>query len=286
MKKTMKQTYNSIFRLGVETLNNSDIDDAEFDARCLLEHALGIDTSKFFIIRNDVADSSVIEAYKSLLHRRCSGEPLQYILGKWEFYSNQFFVGEGVLIPRPETEILVDEAIRYLNKNPEAVVVDFCSGTGCIAITVAKLFPNAEVYAVEKYDEAYSYLLKNIKLNDVKNITTVKGDIFNKNVLSGIKPDLILSNPPYVRSADISDLSCEVQSEPHTALDGGIDGYDFYRILSDYWFNECTSFGSAIILECAEDQGDKITEMLSVYSADTKIVNDFNGLQRIVSAYK
>lgn len=282
----MKLTVNDLFRLGVKTLNEANIEDAEFDARCLLESVLDIDTSKFFMTREETVDTELSEKYFKLINRRTIGEPLQYIIGKWEFYGNSFYVGEGVLIPRPETEMLVDEAKAFLSVNPSATVVDFCSGSGCIAISVAKLFPNAKVFAVEKYYKAYSYLLKNIASNRVDNVTAVKGDIFDKNILSDIQPDLLISNPPYIRSEDIKSLKKEVMREPHTALDGGNDGYDFYRVLCEYWFEKHLKSGSAMMLECAEDQGDTLKKMFSEKSLETKILNDYNGLQRVVIAYK
>lgn len=282
----MRTTVNDLFRLGVGKLHEAQVEDSDFDARCLLELVLDVSTSKFFMMRNETVDAEISQKYFELIERRCNGEPLQYIIGKWEFYGNSFYVGDGVLIPRPETEMLIDEAKKFLDNKPDAVVVDFCSGSGCIAISIAKLFPGIKVYAIEKYDAAYSYLVKNISLNGVSNVIAVKGDVFDKNVLSGIQPDLILSNPPYIRSEDIKKLEREVQSEPHTALDGGEDGYDFYHFLADYWFAEYLSSGTAIMLECAEDQGETLAEMLSVNSTNVKILFDYNGLQRVVIAFK
>lgn len=279
-------TVNELFRLGYKMLSESGIEDAVFDARCLIEHCLDISSSGFFIKQNEFVSQEKETDYLSLISRRCSREPLQYIIGKWEFYSNCFYVGKGVLIPRPETEMLIDEAKIILNEMSDATVVDFCSGTGCIAITIAKLFPNTKVFAVEKYDEAYSYIVRNIELNNVKNVEVIKGDIFDKNVLNNIHPNLIISNPPYIKSEDIFSLQPEVRTEPHTALDGGEDGYDFYKFLSDFWFNEYLQKGSLMLLECAEDQGDSIASMLSGLAKKTEVLYDFNGLQRVVKALK
>ncbi len=279
-------TVNALFRAGAKRLTDSGIEDADFDARCLVEHCLGMSSSDFFLNRNKIISKDKEEEYLELISRRCNREPLQYIIGKWEFYSNSFYVGSGVLVPRPETEMLIDEAKKILEQKPDATVVDFCSGTGCIAITIAKLFPSAKVFAVEKYDEAYSYIVKNISLNNVKNVNVIKGDIFDKEVLKDIHPNMIISNPPYIKSDDIISLEPEVRKEPHTALDGGKDGYDFYKVLSDYWFGEYLHEGDSMILECAEDQGDTISEMLSGYAKETEVLYDFNGLQRVVKAIK
>ena len=279
-------TINDLYRKGISELKSSDIEDAEFDARCLLELTLDIDTTRFFLIRSDIADEVIQNKYFELINERQNGIPLQYILGKWSFLDNEFYVGNGVLIPRPETERLVELAVEYLSEMSDPIVVDFCSGSGCIAIGIAKLMPHARVYAVEKYDEAFSYLERNIELNNVENVFAIKGDIFDKNVIGGISPDLIVSNPPYIRKEEITKLSVEVQNEPVTALDGGNDGLDFYRVLADFWLNDYLQEDSAMFVECGEDQGDYIEGLFSKYCEKSEVIYDFNGLQRIVTAFK
>ncbi len=279
-------TINEAYRTGVDILESNAVPDAEFDARCLLEFALGIDSTQFFITRSELIEPAKFQGYSELVKRRINGEPLQYILGKWEFMGNEFLVGEGVLIPRPETEALVELAKEYAADIEKPVIIDLCSGSGCIAVSIAKLIPNATVYAVEKFNEAFDYLTKNIALNKADDVIAVKGDVFDKGILKDVSADLIVSNPPYIRKADIKTLSKEVQCEPATALDGGEDGYDFYRFLSTYWLNEFLGNSGAMFVECAEDQGDYIAELFSEYADETEIIYDFNGLQRIVTAYK
>ena len=279
-------TLNDLYREGISILNSHDIEDADFDARCILQFLLNVNTTQFFLNRSESVDNETSEIYFKLIDARKNGTPLQYILGKWEFMGNEFFVGEGVLIPRPETEILVGLAEDYLKEKENPVVVDFCSGTGCIAVSIAKLFPKAKIFAVEKYDEAFSYLKKNIELNEVKNVFAVKGDIFDKNVIKGIFPDLIVSNPPYIKQNEIQNLSREVRNEPITALDGGSDGYDFYRFLADFWLDKYLPDTSAMFVECGEDQGDYIRKLFSEYSEKSEVVYDFNNLQRVVTAFK
>ena len=230
-------TVSDLLRTGTEKLKSVGIDDAEFDARCLAEYVLNYDS--FYLRLNGYVKVGVADAetYFDLLNRRINGEPLQYILGEWEFMGLPFKVGRGVLIPRPETEILVEFAIDFLKKKNAPVVFDLCSGSGCIAISVAKFCSDATVYAVEKSDIAFEYLEKNISLNGVNNVKAVKGDIFDKELLSGISPDLILSNPPYIRSNEIEGLQEEVKREPAMALDGGEDGYIFYRSLAKDWIH-------------------------------------------------
>lgn len=284
-KTVTAMTLSEICRQGADILEESGVENEGFDARCLIEHCLGIDTSKYMLVRSDKADIKTVNAFMSLIRRRATGEPLQYILGRWEFMDCEFFVGEGVLIPRPETELLVEFAKKFLKNKENPVVFDLCSGSGCIAVSTARAIPDAKVYAVEKFDEAFSYLGKNISHNGVKNVIAVKGDIFDGNLLKDIAPDLILSNPPYIRSDDIPYLQREVRREPATALDGGADGYDFYRVLASDWLQRLPK-GGAMAVECAEDQADEISQMFYLFRSRVNIINDLSGFPRVVTAAK
>ena len=280
-------TLNELYKKGCAMLTEASVEDAGFDARCLIEHTFKLSVTDFFLKRNDEISAEHEEIFLGYIKQRINGIPLQYIIGKWEFMSNEFLVGDGVLIPRPETEMLVELAADFLKNKKNSVVVDLCSGSGCIAISIAKLFPQAKVYAVEKYDSAFSYLLKNIDHNCVaENCFAIKGDLFDKAVLNGISPDLIVSNPPYIRTDDIVTLDLAVRNEPHTALDGGDDGYDFYRFLSEFWLGEYLKDGSMMLLECGEDQGTCISEMLRRHTDEVRVIYDFNNLQRVVAAKK
>lgn len=278
-------TVNELYILGKKKLSESGIEDFEFDSRCLLEFCMGFGTTEFLLSRNNAVDSESEKEYFRLIERRTAGEPLQYILGKWEFMGLPFYVGEGVLIPRPETELLVEFAVDFLKDKKNPIVFDLCSGSGCIAISVAKLVKNAKVFAVEKSSEAFSYLKKNISLNSADNVSALNGDIFDKNILCDVTPDLILSNPPYIRSGDINTLQREVRNEPVMALDGGDDGYDFYRELADSWLMRLSDSG-AIAVECAEDQTEAISEMFGRFGKNISVINDLSGLPRIVTAHK
>lgn len=277
-------TVNDLYRQGCEYLENAQTDNAAFDARCLLEKLMNVDTSQFLLKRGEEADAKLIADYLGLIRRRVSGEPLQYILGEWEFMGHTFAVGSGVLIPRPETELLVEFADKFLADKKSPVVFDLCSGSGCIAISIAKKYKKAEIYAVEKSSEAFSFLKKNVKINKIRNIEAVNGDIFDTNLLNGIKPDLIVSNPPYIKTSDIPLLQREVRHEPVMALDGGEDGYDFYKILTEIWLPRLNK-GGAIAVECAEDQADEISKMISSLGLNTEIINDLSGFPRIVIGF-
>lgn len=283
-KNLTKTTINELCRLGTQLLDESGRENAGFDARCLIEKALGTDTAGYMLRRSEFADTSLYNAYLGLIRRRATGEPLQYILGRWAFMDSEFLVGEGVLIPRPETELLVEFAADFLKGKKKPVVFDLCSGSGCIAVSVAKLFHEAQIYAVEKYDEAFSFLKKNIELNGVENVTAVQGDIFNEAVLSA-EPDLILSNPPYIRTDEIPLLQQEVRREPVTALDGGKDGYIFYDALVRLWLPKLKK-GGAMAVECGEEQADEISQMFFLARSRVDIINDLSGFPRVVTAVR
>ena len=278
-------TISELEKLGSQKLRASGKENSDFDARCLLEFVLNLNPTQYLLNRSEEVDSVCAEKFLSLVERRSNGEPLQYILGKWEFMGLPFYVGEGVLIPRPETEMLVEYALDFLKDKINPVVIDLCSGSGCIAISVAKHLPNAKVYAVEKSDLAFPYLKKNIWLNCVFNVSAVHGDIFDSTLLSDIKPDLILSNPPYIRSLEIASLQSEVRNEPSMALDGGEDGLIFYREIANGWLDRLGT-GGAIAVECAEDQTEDIIRMFSEKTQYAEAFNDLSGLPRTVTAIK
>ncbi len=278
--------------------------DARVDARELIRFAAG--------------DEDVL---KEALERRIGGTPLQYIIGEWDFYNCNFRVGEGVLIPRPETEMLVDDTLEYLraryqdasddatsmiykviygqrvrgeyvlDETSKAMILDLCAGSGCIGISIAKNFPSCKVMAVEKSPEAFEYLKQNIALNQVKNVVPLNDDVLlgcnNLVELTKGKFDVIVSNPPYIRTDELETLQEEVQEEPRMALDGGPDGLVFYRAILER-FLPLLRPGGLLLMECGEDQADDILKLLGeTPGVDFEKVykeKDFSGLDRAVGA--
>ncbi len=261
--------------------------DADFDAKCLLEYVFEIDRNQYFLKRFDTADEDKKEEFLSLIERHSSGEPLQYIIGKWGFMNGEFLVGEGVLIPRADTEILVENAVDFIKShNNVKTVYDLCSGSGCVGISIAMMCPDVQVFCIELSDSAFEYLQKNIALNNVKNVTAVKGDITKGyEFFCSEEIDVLVSNPPYIETDEIRTLSTEVQKEPFMALDGGADGFDFYRVIGEKWLQYMKK-GSLSAFECGETQAEKLAELYSDFSAETKIIKDLNGIQRVVSIIK
>ena len=256
-------------------------DCGDFEAMCIFNDVLGF--TKEQILFNNVQISSVHrDIIDDIINRRKNGEPLQYILGKWDFYDLTFSVGEGVLIPRPETEILVDFALEKLKDIKNPVIYDLCSGSGCIGLTIAKHRKDSKVYLLEKEENALKYLLKNKEDLKLDNVIVVNDDLFTVDLSFFPECDLILSNPPYIMSDEIADLQQEVHFEPLSALDGGADGYDFYRCLSERWSCKVKN-GGFMAFECGEDQSNHIIELFDGKYIESNIIFDFNNIDRVVT---
>lgn len=270
---TLKEAYD----YGVYFLSCNGVDEAEFKSLCLVCHLDGIKNSEFGQHRED---DVIMKRFADLLWRVKSGEPLQYVIGKWDFYESEFCVGKGVLIPRPETEELVELAVKAIKSIGKCIVYDLCAGSGCIGVSVAKVCPEASVYMIEKSADAMFYLLKNVE--GTANAKVICGDIKNTGDLK--KADVIISNPPYIKSDDIKFLQKEVLEEPVMALDGGIDGLDFYRIINDNWYNMLNENG-LLFLEIGEDQAEDIKTVLTNFK-DVEIIKDMYGNDRMVRAVK
>ena len=256
-------------------------ENSDFEAMCVFNDVLGFTKSQV-LLNNQTVTSNHKNIIDDMINRRKNGEPLQYILGKWDFYDLSFSVGEGVLIPRPETEILVDFALDKLRNIKNPVVYDLCSGSGCIGLTVAKHIKDAKVYLLEKEEKALKYLLKNKEDLKLQNVTVINDDLFTVDLSLFPECDLIVSNPPYIMTDEISDLQKEVLFEPVTALDGGTDGYDFYRCLSDRWCSKIKG-GGYIAMECGEDQSKYIVELFNAKYIESNIIFDFNNIDRVVT---
>ena len=212
-------------------LKNEDIESPKNKARMLLQTTLK--KSREYLMIYDTKEITLLEReqYIRNIKRLIAGEPLQYITGKQEFMKLNFLVTKDVLIPRPDTEILVEEVIEKAQNIPNPVILDLCTGSGAIAVSIAKYIKNSKIYAVDISPKVIEIAKKNAELNGVKNnIEFIQSDLFTK--IKNQKFDIIVSNPPYIETKVIKTLSKEVQNEPKIALDGGEDGLDFYRKIS------------------------------------------------------
>lgn len=276
--------WRALLKKGADILNSADIDDAEFDAYQLLLTFFDNSTSEYMLHCAEGVTKADENEYLGLIDRRLSGEPLQYIIGKWDFYNSSFFVGEGVLIPRPETEELVERCVELIRKNKYSVIYDLCTGSGCIGLSIAKECPDVKCYLFELYDNAFFYARKNLNEMNICNVQLINHDILRKYEGNVPSADIIVSNPPYIETEEIESLQSEVLREPITALDGGDDGLMFYRAIYSLWADRLNSNGY-FAFECGEKQTEDIIS-LSGSEYDSKSYKDMYGNDRFVFSQK
>ena len=247
------------------------------ETRLLLSHITGLSPSNLTINNTKPLDEPAIGAFLAAIHRRQAKEPLQYILGMWEFMGLPIITDPRALIPRPETELLVEEALQYIrNLGRRAKVLDVCTGSGCIAVAAAKL-ADADVTAIDISPDALALAQENAALNEV-DISFVQSNLFDR--LYPQTFDVIISNPPYISTAEIDYLQPEVQNhEPILALDGGIHGLDIYQRLIPTSLEYLTPTG-ALFLEIGPR--DVETIMLDAGYGIVRLIKDYAGLDRIL----
>ena len=274
-------TINEIYQSGLKLLENNNIENSKFEAQSLLQKAFSLDRVGFIIHKTDKADENCSHNFLNFIEKRISGEPLQYILGEWSFMGFDFKVGRGVLIPRDDTEVVVNLCIDFLENRTDKKTVDLCSGSGAIAVALDKI-SGAKVTAVEIDETAFSYLETNVKENN-SSVKPVMADALEIcDTFADGELDLIVSNPPYIKSADIETLQKEVQLEPRLALDGGEDGCDFYREIVSRWSRKLKK-GGALAFELGENQADAVKALMAEQGfSDFKISLDFGGVQRAI----
>lgn len=272
------------YRAGKRLLSAAGCDSPAFDAGCLFEKAFGLGRQERILRSAEAADPEETAAYLALARERAEGRPLQYILGEWPFLGLTLAVGEGVLIPREETELLVRTAAELLRGAGNPSAVDLCSGSGAAALGLASLLPGARVTAVEKYPAAFSFLRRNIERTGLSNaVSAVSLDVFDPAAARGFSGlDAVLCNPPYVRSGEIPALQREVRREPREALDGGEDGLRFYRALSRLWIPRLKP-GGVVAVEIGEDEAEDVCGLFSPLLEGVRVLRDFSGLERVVA---
>ena len=264
----------------INNLKENNIDEAHSKARRLLAFTLNV-PKEYLIINNEKELSKQdFEYYKNYITRLINGEPIQYIIGKQEFMGIEFNVNKDVLIPQPDTEILVEETIKIAKEYNKPKVLDLCTGSGAIAVSIKKYVPEAEVFASDISIKA----LQLAKINNIDNINFIESNLF-ENINNEF--DIIVSNPPYIRTEEIKSLSKEVQNEPLIALDGGQDGLDFYRDIIKQAHNYLKSNGK-LCLEIGDEQKDAITQILksNFNYTNIKYYKDLQGNDRVIIAEK
>jgi len=256
------------------------------ETEILFSELLGCDRLSLYLNHGTHLRKDQAAFLSGVLKRRVKREPLQYILGRTEFMGLEFFLTEDVLIPRPETEILVDSANKYITdikRNSRPIyILDIGTGSGCIAVSLAKLFPDAVIDATDISQEALKLARKNARLNGVS-INFMESDLFPGLQLRISRYDLIITNPPYVATQELKHLQPEVRREPVIALDGGRDGLAFYRRIIAQAPRYLKKDGF-LIMEMGFNQSNAIQDLIKINSKFDiiELVRDYNSIERVV----
>ena len=274
-----------ILKKEINNLKQNNIENSTLKAKILLANILNVKKEYLLIHSEEEIKQEDKIKYENCIKELIKGKPLQYITNKQEFMGLDFYVDENVLIPQPDTEILVEKTIEIAEKTQKNKILDMCTGSGCIAISLAKKINNTQIIAVDISNNALNVANKNAINNNVENkIKFINSDMFN-NIEE--KFDIIVSNPPYIETETINKLEIEVQNEPHLALDGGIDGLKFYKIIANNAFKYLNENGY-LLLEIGYNQQNSVTQLLQDIGKykDIETVKDLGGNYRIVIARK
>lgn len=266
------------------TLAAHGVPDPERDAAVLVSEALAVDTVAIYR-DNPAATRRARARLEEAVLRRCGREPLQYITGRVEFFGLRIGVGPGVLIPRPETELLVEEALRRLPGKGRLEVLDLCTGSGCLALALARNLPSARITGTDISAEAIRYARENARANGVKNATFLEGRLFEP--VGDALFDAIVSNPPYVESGQMQGLAPEVKDwEPRAALDGGADGLDFFRLILPGAAARLRP-GGLLIMEMGQGQAARVSALAEHSGLRVlAVLKDLAGIDRALTARK
>ena len=269
-----------VLRQATQTLSSQNIEEPRLEAELLLRHALGISQVQLYLRLDEEISSQDVAAFTALLERRLRHEPIAYVIEHKEFFGIDFYVDYRVLIPRPESELLVEQAIELGKGHPSLLIAEVGTGSGAIAIALALHLPQAEIYAIDLSPMALEVAALNSRKHKVADrVTLLEGDMLAPLPIS---VELIVANLPYVKDADLSGLTPEVRLfEPRLALAGGSEGLDeIGRLLSQT--RAKLKPGGAILLETASDQSQKVKKMAKSHFPETEaeLVQDLSGVCR------
>lgn len=270
-----------LIEYGKNTLNKNEVQDSSIISRILAEYILNFNRQEIIAnLDKEVKEEQRVRYYLALIEI-IQGMPIQYITNKQEFMKLDFYVDENVLIPQPDTEILVEKAIEEAKKIENVEILDMCTGSGCIGISIAKNIENAKVTLVDISKYAIEIAKKNALRNKVESqLTFIQSNMFEK---VEKKFDIIVSNPPYIKTDVIPKLDKQVQNEPHIALDGGKDGLKFYKIIIEEAQKYLKENGK-LILEIGYDQKEEVENLIKQSGQYKKIevIKDLSQNDRVI----
>lgn len=280
----MNDTIGSLLNLGTQRLIEKNIDTARLDSQLLLGKVLGKDKLYLMINNNEIVSEENKKEFLELISKRMEYMPIRYILGEIDFMGLDFYVEKGVLIPRSDTEVLVEEVLRMINEDESLDICDLCSGSGAIGISLAYYRKKINVDLIDYYDVPEKISKKNILRNCLEDrVKFIKSDLLNESIKLKKQYDIIVSNPPYIREEEIDNLMNDVKDyEPKTALSGGKSGLDFYERIVEESKNVLKKNG-ILAFEIGHDQGEEVSELMKVNSyKEVRIIKDLASLDRVV----
>ncbi len=276
----MSVTFGQIYHKAKQRLAEAGCESPAFDVIQLMDTVFHISREQLAVRGEEAVPEEMLDQFLHLVKRRAAGYPLQYLVGRWEFMGLPFQVGEGVLIPRADTEVLCERVLEFLKGKESPRVLDLCSGSGALAISIARFCPGAQVTALEKSADAMEYLGKNAQLNGVQ-VEMLEGDMLLDPPELG-KFDVIVCNPPYIPSYELETLPTELSYEPAMALDGGGDGLVFYRALVQNWLKLLKEEG-LLAVEIGSEQGQSVKDLFCHHDLrQVRVCKDLAGLDRVV----
>ncbi len=284
------RTLQTIYLEGKQRLQKAGLESPAFDAMCLFEYVFHMNRQGLIMHgKTECLKAEKELQFFTLIEQRAHHRPLQYILGEWMFFNLRLKMGEGVLIAREDTVVLIETAVRLLDAKC-CSILDLCAGTGAVGLGIASIRPTASITCVEKFDHAFAYLKDNIercKQKGITNVTAEQGDVLSPNFAAQFADvECIVSNPPYVETAVLPTLQAEVQQEPQTALDGGKDGLLFYRGIADIWIPKIKS-GGLIAVEIGQGQEAAVSQLFSAAGIDRiQFEKDNAAIIRVVAGIK
>ena len=270
-----------ILNWGETYFRDKNFDNPRTEIELLIQHLIGCKKIDLYLQFEKIVKPKELITLRSWVKRRINREPIQYITRSSEFYGRKFIVDQNVLIPRPETEILIDVSVEILSKKNSPTIIDIGTGSGCIGITLALEIPSSNIIAIDISDSALSIAKKNADMYSIRNIEFFRLDILNQDIIH--IADMLISNPPYISKEEIPDLMEDVKDfEPMIALTDKSDGLDFYRKFSDIMPHVIKKNGTAILEVGRGSHPDRVKEIFckSGYN-NIDIVEDLNKDKRV-----
>ncbi len=282
----MPSTYNNLYMDVRRVLKKIGVESATLEAREIVCCASNKSKEEFLRDSQLYSSPEIEQKVQALLQRRLQGEPIAYLVGEWEFFGLPLTINQDVLIPRDDTEILAQQAITYLKECKEPVrVLDLCTGSGCVGLAIASQIPECRVVLADLSEAALRIARTNVRLNHLQNSTAVmQADALKESPQNFDGFQCIVSNPPYIPSDDIEGLDISVKEyEPHMALDGGSDGLDFYRSITQKWKGALCP-GGKLMFELGIGQADAVLRLMrSEGFGDLELFEDTQGISRVIS---